>query len=106
MIKISFLYDENGILDGFDFKGHAGYASSGNDIICAAVSALVFTTVNSVEELTDCGFEIEEDEKKGHIYFRLKDGSKDDAVLLLKSLKLGVGQIQKAYGKKYIRIEN
>ena len=106
MIKISFLYAENQILDGFEFKGHAGYASTGNDIICAAVSALVFTTINSVEELTDCGFEVEEDEKKGRIYFRLKDGSNDDAVLLLKSLKLGVEQIQKSYGKKYIRIEN
>ena len=105
MIKISFLYAENQILDGFEFKGHAGYASAGNDIICAAVSALVFTTVNSVEELTDCNFEVEEEEKKGRIYFRLKDGS-DDAVLLLKSLKLGVEQIQKTYGKKYIRIEN
>ena len=106
MIKISFLYTENENLIGFEFNGHAGFASAGNDIICAAVSALVFTTVNSVEELTGCGFEVEENEKKGHIYFRLKDESDKDAILLLKSLRLGVEQIQKTYGKKYIRIEN
>jgi len=105
MIKISFLYDENGIINGFDFSGHAGFASAGNDIICAAVSALVFTTVNSIESLTNSDFEIEEDEKKGHIYFRLKGESRKEAILLLESLKLGINQIQQVYGKKYIRIE-
>ena len=29
--------------------GHAGYAEEGQDIICAAVSALIVNTVNSVE---------------------------------------------------------
>ena len=28
-------------------KGHAGYAEEGQDIVCAAVSALVINTVNS-----------------------------------------------------------
>ena len=65
---------------------------------------MVFTTVNSVDKFTECDYTIEENEKKGHIYFRLKEESKD-ALLLLKSLKLGVEQIQDVYGKKYIRIE-
>ena len=30
-------------------NGHAGYAEEGQDIICAAVSALIVNTVNSVE---------------------------------------------------------
>ena len=105
MIKISFLHNDENKLDGFDFTGHAMYASSGNDIICAAVSALVFTTINSIEQFTDNGFEVEQNEEKGHIYFRLKDGYSYDAELLLKSLRLGVEEIQKTYGKKYIRIE-
>lgn len=32
--------------------GHAGYAPHGQDIVCAAVSALVQTFIASVEELT------------------------------------------------------
>ena len=32
--------------------GHAGYAPAGQDIVCAAVSALVATFLASVEELT------------------------------------------------------
>jgi len=105
MIKVSFLFDKNKCINGFDFTGHAGFAASGSDIVCAAVSALVFTTVNSIEKLTNCDFSVEQDQEKGHIYFRLKDESDKDAVLLLKSLKLGIEEIQKNYGKKYIRIE-
>ena len=33
-------------------NGHAGYAPHGQDIVCAAVSALVQTFIASVEELT------------------------------------------------------
>ena len=33
-------------------KGHAGFAPYGQDIVCAAVSALVQTFLASVEELT------------------------------------------------------
>ena len=52
MIKISFFTNDDNEITGFDFSGHAGFAESGNDIVCAAVSALVFTTVNSIDQLT------------------------------------------------------
>lgn len=32
--------------------GHAGYAEPGQDIVCAAVSALVQTLIQSIEDLT------------------------------------------------------
>ena len=34
-------------------RGHAGYAEEGQDIVCAAVSALIINTVNSLETFTD-----------------------------------------------------
>ena len=40
-------------------KGHAGYAEEGQDIVCAAVSALIITTVNSLEEFTEEQIEAE-----------------------------------------------
>lgn len=33
--------------------GHAGYAEPGKDIVCAAVTALTQTLIQSIEELTD-----------------------------------------------------
>ncbi len=38
---------------GFHVTGHAGYAESGKDIVCAAVSALTITLYNSLNELAD-----------------------------------------------------
>lgn len=38
--------------DRIKIKGHANYAEPGKDIVCAAVSVLVQTLIQSVEELT------------------------------------------------------
>lgn len=38
---------------GIRITGHAGYAPQGQDIVCAGVSALVQTLIQSIEELTN-----------------------------------------------------
>ena len=38
--------------DGLTITGHAGFADSGQDIVCAGVSAIVQTLIQSVEDLT------------------------------------------------------
>ena len=50
MIEATF-YKDNDLLKGFVIKGHSGYAESGADIVCAAVSAVVTmaeATINDV----------------------------------------------------------
>ena len=49
MIRAEF-YESKGFLTGFRFSGHSGYAESGSDIVCAAVSSAVQFTVNLLEE--------------------------------------------------------
>lgn len=39
--------------DGLMVKGHAGYAEPRKDIVCAAVTALTQTLIQSIEDLTD-----------------------------------------------------
>lgn len=38
--------------NGITVKGHAGYDEPGKDIVCAGVSTLVQTLIQSIEELT------------------------------------------------------
>ena len=38
--------------DGVSITGHADYAEPGKDIVCAGVSVLVQTLIQSIEELT------------------------------------------------------
>ena len=55
MIKIT--YDENSL----KVEGHAGYAPLGKDIVCAAISALTTSFINSAD-LYDCGVQIIDNE--------------------------------------------
>ena len=79
---------------GFDVSGHAGYAEAGSDIICAAVSALVITTVNSIEKFTEDETSCVSDEDSGSITFRFSESPSHDAGLLLDSMILGLEEIE------------
>lgn len=90
---------------GFCSEGHAGYARHGKDIVCAAVSALVMNTMNSIHSFTSDVFDYKEDEKKGMIDFKIVSEPCPETKLLFKSLILGLQGIQEEYGEKYLRID-
>jgi uncharacterized protein YsxB (DUF464 family) len=104
MIKVSAYHDAEGKIIGFRCSGHAGFAENGQDIICAAVSALVINTMNSIEHFTSDTFEYREDDKKGLIDFKIVSNLSNESGLLLNSLFLGLQGIKEDYGKKYIKL--
>ena len=85
----------------FTSKGHAGYAEEGYDIICAAVSALIINTVNSLEQLT--GDQIQAEESDGFVSFS-KPVTKE-GTLLMDSLVLGLTEIENSYSKRYLKVK-
>ena len=48
MTRITF-FRRNGEFYGFEETGHTGYGDSGNDILCAALSAMTMLVVNTIE---------------------------------------------------------
>ncbi len=50
MIRIKVLKKNNNI-EKITFRGHANYAEYGKDIVCAAASATVLTTINGILSL-------------------------------------------------------
>ena len=98
MIRISVYQDSGGRFSGFDFSGHAEYADSGSDIVCAAVSALVITTINAVETLTGEQFTNSADEKEGTIHFRFLTFG-HDSQLLIQAMLLGLGEMENSYSQ-------
>ncbi len=52
MIKIKIDYDEN-YVSKFKISGHSGYDIKGNDIVCAAVSSLVISSINLALRLNE-----------------------------------------------------
>ena len=87
----------------FECSGHAEYAEKGQDVICAAVSTLVINTANSIEKLTNNNFKAYNDGNL--IRYEFKSLPDEKATLLMDSLLLGLKEIQKEYGKKYLRLE-
>ncbi|BCJ94967.1 hypothetical protein acsn021_25360 [Anaerocolumna cellulosilytica] len=104
MIKISVYKNAEGKIIGFNSLGHAGYADSGQDIVCAAVSALIINTVNSIEHFTTDTFDLKQNQKKGQIDFRIVSELSNESNLLLNSLFLGLQGIAEDYGQKYINL--
>ena len=104
MIKVTIYQSSEGEILGFAIQGHAGYAESGSDIVCAAVSVLAQNTVNSIEQFTQDGFSADVDEEEGGLYLKMEPGYSKESKLLLDSMVLGLTDIQRSYGKSYIRI--
>ena len=108
MIQVTIFRDseESGdVFTGVELSGHAGYAESGRDIVCAAVSALVLNMANSVEAFTEDGFEGEMDEQTGGFSFHFTGEISPESQLLMNSLVLGLRNIEKDYGKSYINVK-
>lgn len=80
--------------DGITVKGHAGYAEHGKDIVCAGVSTLVQTFIQSVEELT--ADKIQYSMQPGTVDIKFRDLS-EQAQLLVDSFFIGVSLIAGKY---------
>ena len=48
MTKVIF-FKTNGVFYGFEEQGHTGFAESGDDILCSALSAMTMLIINAIE---------------------------------------------------------
>ncbi len=105
MITTKFYKDKKSRLVGFTFDGHAEFADPGEDVVCAAVSTVVYATENAIDKLTkvkySCGF------KDGYVDLRVDTKclrGRHDVQLLLRMLELSIIDIKNKYGEDYITI--
>ncbi len=96
------IYKKNGSYYRIECSGHAGNAPEGENIVCAAISALVINCFNSVEQFTG-DYVSSETSKDGITSLQLKEHISHDTELLVKSLELGLNEISKDNGK-YLKI--
>jgi len=86
--------------DGIMISGHAGYAPTGSDIVCAGVTALTQELIRSMEGLTDD--RIETDIGSGIASIQYGDLS-EKGKLLIDSFFIGICMIAKEF-PDYVRI--
>lgn len=96
---------------GIVMSGHAGYPQEegcleGQELVCAAVSALALNMANCVEHFTDDMFEAKVDAKAGYFSFQFQEvrNISEKAALLINSLVFGLEDLAGNYGEPYIQI--
>ena len=87
--------------DGIEISGHAGYAETGKDIVCAGVTALMQTLIKSIGDLTEDKIEYEISPGKADIHYR---NLSEEGKLLVDSFFIGVCQIADEF-PDHVRIE-
>lgn len=101
MITVT-IYQKFDKIIGYEMKGHAGYADSGFDIYCSAVSVLAITTANALEEIVKKSIHAEQSE--GYLKVMLNDAPDEHSQILFESMILGLKGILKDNGKKFLKV--
>lgn len=109
MTRVILYRAADGLLRGFEMQGHADFADRGEDIICAAISAISQTAMIALfdrEGLALSGeSHIDEGYLRAIISEKAGDIQKRDANIVLNAMRLGLVSLQQTYGE-YIKIED
>ena len=98
MIKVTFYYNDKFKIKGFELRGHANYDEFGYDIVCASATTNSIGVINSLEELQNVGFEVQE-AREGFIAAFIKDDDIEKSQLLLNHLKRTLEEFSREYPK-------
>lgn len=91
----------NQAIRSFRISGHAGFADSGEDVVCAAVSVLVINAINSCEALLGDEPDVKETEEE--LLCRLRNFDSERVQLLFQSMVYGLRDIAKQY-PQHVRV--
>ncbi|MGI6625363.1 MAG: ribosomal-processing cysteine protease Prp [Limnochordia bacterium] len=101
MLNLVFYRERSG-WKGFRARGHAYYAKHGEDIVCAALSALTQTAVLGLREVIGIHCQVQVDEDAGMLLCLLPDDLSQEewkqAQIVLDVLYVGALAIEEDYG--------
>lgn len=110
MINILILKDNQNNIKFIEATGHSGYAESGSDIVCSAVSTLMQSLAVGLTEVVKISPKIIIDETIPHMCISLLDGltsnltSVDVVQTLMKTTVLSLKQVANEFSK-HIKIK-
>ncbi|MDF9867732.1 uncharacterized protein YsxB (DUF464 family) [Bacilli bacterium PM5-3] len=98
MTKVK-IEQHNDYINSIEIKGHAMFAENGKDIVCAAISSIVFGTLNALIEfnLTEDNIIVSE------AYIKIDMINDDKLQMIVKTMIIQLQTIQESY-PDYIQI--
>ena len=105
MIDISIVKGKDGFVYGFEVCGHSGYAEHGKDIVCAAISALAYTAVGSISEMTKV--KADWNYKDGYMFYMVHSddlgANRGIVKTIFDTIVIGFRQVELSYNK-YVKV--
>lgn len=104
MVNIKVKKAQDSSIKGFVINGHAGYANQGEDIVCAAVSAISYTLVGALMNLVgDCQYNEEDGYMCVYKPIVIDKSKQETAQTILKSMYIGYKQIEHSY-REFVKV--
>lgn len=107
MVRVDVFRNQKGQITSFTVDGHAGFGPKGTDIVCAAVSALTFGTINAIVELLGVSLDVELKEEGGFLRCvvptQLEGATQEKLELLLEAMLLSLSSVEKEY-RRHVRL--
>ena len=105
MTTVTVLYNGARIV-GFRAKGHAGYAEHGEDIVCAAVSAITQTALIGLTETISCPCKVDISDGKLELMIEpsAEAETREKAELILGVMLSGLRSIESQYDN-YLKVK-
>ncbi|MEE0264660.1 MAG: ribosomal-processing cysteine protease Prp [Acutalibacteraceae bacterium] len=105
MTRINLLTLANGELVGFRITGHSGFADSGSDIVCAAISSAAYMVANTITEVIRVSAEIDVNEENGDMLLRVFQKDATACRDILQGFKLHMLALEEQYSD-YMIVNN
>jgi len=103
MTKIK-VFRSNDFYTGFTTSGHSGFSNQGQDIVCAAISAITQTAILGLLEVANIEPIIKKKDGLLEISIPVEYQKKLDIFVILSTMLLGIRDLQKQF-PKHISLE-
>lgn len=97
MINAKFKRNANNEIYEFEMTGHADSGPYGQDIVCAAVSALAISTVNGLKEVVGLDPQVTSDDDEGGLLVVADIKTNRESDILLQTFANGMKDIAQNY---------
>ena len=103
MISVTVTRDKERRIRRITLSGHSGYAVSGEDVVCAAVSAIAQTALLGLMHYCD-EVEYDRDDKRGYLSVVVPEKSDEVGQGIVETAVIGLKDIASGYGT-FVKVE-
>ncbi|MCI1975504.1 MAG: ribosomal-processing cysteine protease Prp, partial [Limosilactobacillus sp.] len=97
MIRVTFNLNSDHQITAFQMQGHADAGPYGQDIVCAAVSALSISTINALMQVAKAPAKVDSDDDNGGFLKVTNISLSHDSQIIMRTFFNGMNDITESY---------